>query len=67
MELLNYFIFFVSIIFYIEQLKSAIIKMLNDDKLASTYGSNAKKRVNEMYSMPSVWKQMTDIWKSVIE
>lgn len=51
----------------IEQLKSAIIKMLNDDKLASTYGSNAKKRVNEMYSMPSVWKQMTDIWKSVIE
>lgn len=51
----------------IEQLKSAIIKILNDDKLASTYGNNAKKRVNEMYSMPSVWKQMTDIWKSVIE
>ena len=51
----------------IEQLKSAIIKMLNDDKLASTYGSNAKKRVNVIYSMPSVWKQMTDIWKSVIE
>ena len=39
----------------IEQLKSAIIKILNDDKLASTYGNNAKKRVNEMYSMPSVW------------
>ena len=51
----------------IEQLKSAIIKMLNYDKLASTYGSNAKKRVNVIYSMPSVWKQMTDIWKSVIE
>lgn len=51
----------------IEQLKSAIIKILNDDKLASTFGNNAKKRVNEMYSMPSVWKQMTDIWKSVIE
>ena len=51
----------------IEQLKSAIMKMLNDDKLATTFGINAKKRVNEMYSMPSVWKQMTDIWKSVIE
>ncbi len=51
----------------IEQLRRAIIKMLNDDKLASTYGFNAKKRVNEMYSMPAVWKQMTDIWKSVVE
>lgn len=51
----------------IEQLKSAIIKILNDDNLATTYGNNAKKRVNEIYSMPSVWKQMTDIWKSVIE
>ena len=50
-----------------EQLKSAIIKILNDDNLATTYGNSAQKRVNEMYSMPSVWKQMTDIWKSVIE
>lgn len=51
----------------IEQLKSAIMKMLNDDKLATTFGINAKKRVNEMYSMPLVWKQMNNIWKSVIE
>jgi glycosyltransferase involved in cell wall biosynthesis len=51
----------------VEQLKNAILRMLNDRDFAKQCGVNAKKRVNELYSMPIVWNQMVQIWKSIIE
>lgn len=46
-------------------LKEAIIKILEDRSLALQYGENARKRVGETYSMPSIWQKMIHIWKSI--
>ncbi len=48
-----------------EQLKMAILKMLNDRDYAIQCGQNAQERVNRLYSMPAVWQQMLDIWVSM--
>jgi glycosyltransferase involved in cell wall biosynthesis len=50
----------------VAQLKDAIEKMLNDREYAIQCGINAQQRVNSLYSMPQVWKQMENIWTSVI-
>lgn len=49
----------------VEMLKSAILKMLNNKEYALQCGINAQKRVNELYSMRSVWNEMENIWKSL--
>jgi glycosyltransferase involved in cell wall biosynthesis len=49
----------------VKQLSSAINKMLNDSKFAQQCGKNAQARVNATYSMPIVWSQMTNIWKTL--
>jgi len=49
----------------VEQLKEAIIKMLDDREYAIQCGLNAQQRVNKLYSMPQVWKQMESIWVSL--
>jgi glycosyltransferase involved in cell wall biosynthesis len=49
------------------QLQAAIQRMLTDRAFANKCGENAQKRVNEMYSMSSIWKQMTEIWQSVLQ
>lgn len=49
----------------ITPLKEAILKMLEDRNLALQYGENARRRVGEVYSMPSIWKKMIHIWKSI--
>ncbi|MGQ1909313.1 glycosyltransferase family 4 protein [Marinifilum sp. RC60d5] len=49
-----------------EQLKKAILKMLNNQDYAIKCGQNAQERVNYLYSMPIVWKEMLDIWQSVV-
>lgn len=46
-----------------DQLKSAIEEMLNNQQLKQECRCNAKRRVEERYSMPQVWKQMIQIWK----
>lgn len=46
-----------------EQLKNAIKKMLEDHDFAKTCGKNAKRRVYEMYTMPSVWHQLIEVWQ----
>ena len=46
----------------VAQLKTAIEKMLDDRVYALQSGANAQQRVNALYSMPSVWKQLEDIW-----
>lgn len=47
----------------IEELHDAIEFMLNNNTFATSCGMNAQKRAIGLYSMPIVWKEMTDIWK----
>lgn len=49
----------------VEELKSAISRMLTDTDYAKSCGTNAQKRVKEMYSMPVVWERMCEIWSKV--
>ena len=46
----------------VEELRAAIIKMLDDREYAMQCGQNAQRRVNEMYSMPKVWEGLVEIW-----
>ena len=48
-----------------EQLQNAIALMLEDHQLNEECRKNAKQRVIERYSMPQVWKQMTNMWNSL--
>lgn len=50
----------------VQQLKDAIIKMLDNNELANNYGLNAKKRVKDMYSINVIWRQMCTIWDTTI-
>ncbi len=49
------------------QLQSAILKMINDTQLKKQCGDNCKKRVHERYSMPIIWKQLTNIWENCLK
>ena len=46
----------------VRELRKAILWVLNNEKLAINMGKRARERVNELYSMPKVWEQMTQIW-----
>lgn len=50
----------------VKQLKDAIVKFIDNREFALKCGENAKKMVNEKYSMPIVWDQLITIWKSSI-
>lgn len=45
------------------QIYEAICELIDDDKHKKIMAENAFKRVNNAYSMPVVWKQLTTIWK----
>lgn len=47
-----------------KDLKSAILKMLNDRSFAESCGEKAKERVNSSYAVDVVWKQLSDIWRA---
>lgn len=49
----------------VDQLRLAIIRMLEDREFAINCGLNAQKRVMQMYSMPIIWKQLEEIWLSI--
>ena len=49
----------------VEQLKFSIQKMLDDKEYALQCGKNAQKRVNEIYSMPTVWHELESIWRKL--
>lgn len=51
----------------VEELKSAISRMLTDTDYAKSCGTNAQKRVKEMYSMPVVWERMCEIWSKTVD
>lgn len=46
----------------VEDLRNAILHMLNNPKYAKFCGNNAKRRVTEMYSMHTIWRNMCNIW-----
>lgn len=50
----------------IEELKDSLNYMLNNTDFALECGLNAKERVKAEYSMPTVWNQMCNIWKSLL-
>ena len=47
----------------VNQLKEAIAKMRDDREFAVNCGINAKQRVNDLYSMPTIWEKLTKIWR----
>lgn len=47
----------------VEEVRRAVSKLLGDARLKAEYAAKAKKRVEEQYAIPIVWKQMVDIWK----
>jgi glycosyltransferase involved in cell wall biosynthesis len=49
----------------IEELRTAILHMLNNPELAKSCGENAQVRVKEMYSMPTVWHKMCEVWEKI--
>lgn len=40
-------------------------KMISDPSYASACAEKAEKRVNEMYAVPVVWEQLSNIWRNV--
>lgn len=48
-----------------DQLREALLTLLNDRELALSYGKNARQRVNKAYTIDFVWHKLTTIWKSV--
>ena len=48
------------------ELRIAILRMLDDQLLASQCGENAKKRVTQSYSMYKVWNELVGIWKELV-
>jgi glycosyltransferase involved in cell wall biosynthesis len=49
----------------VKQLKDSIQKMLDNREYALQCGKNAQKRVNEIYSMPTVWNELESIWRKL--
>lgn len=47
----------------VEELYQAVKKMLDDKDYARQCGKNAQQRVNEMYAMHIVWRQLCDVWQ----
>ena len=50
-----------------EQLRDAILELLEDKDMAVKYGERARNRVNEMYTMSKVWEQLIEIWARTIK
>lgn len=50
----------------LNELKNALLQMLGDESLKQECRKNAMYRVNERYSMDSVWQQLLSIWSDTI-
>ena len=51
----------------VQGLKQSIEYMLYDREYAIKCGNLAKLRVNKLYSMPSVWKELVFNWKTILQ
>lgn len=49
----------------VEELRTAILHMLNNPEFAKSCGENAQVRVKEMYLMPTIWQKMCDVWEKI--
>ena len=47
-----------------EEVHDAVMSLLDDSKQKEEYANRAKSRVQSMYSMPVVWKELVGIWTS---
>ena len=47
----------------VDELRTAILHLLNYPEFAKSCGENARQRVKKMYSMPIIWERMCSIWK----
>lgn len=45
-----------------DEVYRAVSILIDNDKMKKTFVSKAKARVNGLYAMPQVWKQMIKIW-----
>ena len=50
----------------VQELRDAIVYLLNDKVVALQCGIRAKHKVHEMYTISRVWKQVASIWISVV-
>lgn len=48
----------------VEQLREAIMQMLDNSDYAERCARNAKHRVIKLYSMPAVWNRLSSVWKT---
>lgn len=48
----------------VNQLREAIVNLMENDNLAMQISVNARQKVSAHYSMEMVWKQLVNIWKS---
>ena len=49
----------------VAELRESINELINNPTKAKTLGENARKRVNEVYSMPKVWELLVGMWNSL--
>lgn len=47
-----------------KEVHDAITSLLNESQQKEKYAARAKERVNSMYAMPVVWKELMNIWKN---
>ena len=45
-----------------DEVYSAVSSLIDNQELKSSFAANAKSRVNSLYAMPQVWKEMVNIW-----
>lgn len=46
-----------------KEVHDAVALLLNDKEQKEVFSERAKRRVNSMYAMPVVWKELVNIWK----
>lgn len=47
-----------------DEVYKAVTSLIDDEELKSIYSVQATNRVNSLYAMPQVWKQIISIWKN---
>ncbi len=48
----------------VDDLRNKISYLINNKTIAKGFADRARHRVNEMYAVPKVWRQLVDIWES---
>ena len=54
-------------VYDVEGLRNSILYFKNNKGKAIEYAARAQNRVNKMYAVPEIWKQLLRIWQSLID